>query len=197
MTLAQIRTRVKTHIRAEMSTPAVNDIDDASIDEFANEHTGDVVNLLDPTHYPDLVIIDSSLIFAVGEYALPADYEKGIAVKVNTVSPAITKKSCRLFFDPSAYAKMDSSNFVNTPSQKQPVSLIAEGKVYIKPSALNSAAGHLDYIKKHPTITVSQDTLFSDSGDNMLVRFILADYYNFLEMPDLAAIQLNLIGDKK
>jgi len=194
MTLAELQTRVKTHIRAELSTPAVNDLNDNSIAEFANEHTGDVISLLDTSHYSELIEVDYSLTFASGYEDLPSNYQKAIAVKVTTTDPAVTKKDCRLFFDPAKFSRLDSSNFVITPTQRQPVALVAEDKVFVKPDTLTT--GFLDYVKEHPTITSTQGTLFSPQGDNILVRFVLYDYYIFLEEPDLAAAQLKLIGSK-
>lgn len=189
---ADLRTRFKTHIRAEMGTPAVNDIDDNSIDEFAQQHCADVISMLDPTHYSALIVPDSSLTFASGYEDLPSDYELALAVKLATTSPSVTKRNCELLFDPQEFARRDSSNFVLTPDQDHPVALVANDRVYIKPTTLTT--GYLDYAKTHPTLGDSQGTEFSSAGDSVLINLMLASYYTFLEEDELQEKHLKLAG---
>jgi hypothetical protein len=175
-----------------LATPAVNDLHNTSITEFANQHTADVIRILkDVVHYPSLHNIDTALTFASGYASLPSDYLLATAVKVTTTSPAVTKKRCRLFFKHQDFARMDSSNFILTPNQERPVALVAD-KIYIKPTTLT--AGFLDYIEKHPTISGSQGTVFDVMGDNILVNLILASYYGFIEEEGLQEKHLKLAG---
>jgi len=176
-----------------MSTPAVNDLQDSSIDEFAQQHCTDVIQILkDPLHYSALVVTDSSLTFSSGAEDLPSDYELALAVKVETTSPSVSKRNCELLFDPQEFAKRDSSNFVLTPDQDHPAVLVANGKAYIKPTTLTT--GYLDYVKTHPTLGASQGTVFSSVGDNVLIDLILASYYGFIEEFELQATHLKLAG---
>ena len=193
LSLANIRTRVKTHIRAEMATPAVNDLNNASIDGWANEHCTDVIRILkDPVHFSSLIVPDTSITFSSGYASLPTGYELALAVKVATTTPTVTKRNCELLFDPQEFAKRDSSNFILTPDNDHPVVLIANARAYIKPTALTT--GYLDYVKKHPTITTSQDTLFDSMGDKVLIDLILSSYYGFLEEYELQANHQKLAG---
>lgn len=192
LTQAQLYTRFKTHLRAESATPTPVDINDASITEFANGRTGDVIKLIkDSVHFPSLQNIDTSLTFASGYATLPADYMLATALKVTTTSPVVSKKDCRLTFDHTEFARWDSSNFLLTPSQERPVALVAD-KVYIKPTTLTT--GYFDYIEKHPTISGTQGTVFDDIGDSVLIDLILADYYGFIEEDGLQEKHLKLAG---
>ena len=103
----------------------------------------------------------------------------------------LSKKKCRLTLDPNIFATWDGGNFVLTPSQYQPIALVAGDKVFIKPTL---STGYLDYVKKHPTIGASQGSLFSPTGDNILVNLILADYYSHIQEPELQAAKLKLAG---
>lgn len=193
LTRAEIRTRVKTHLRAEMSTPAVNDFNDNSIDEFAQQHCADVIHILnDPSHYPSLIVIDSSLTFSSGTASLPSDYELATSVKVTTTDPAVTKRDCKLLFNPADFSKLDSFNFILTPDQDHPVVLVANGNAYVRPTSIT--AGYLDYVKEHPTLSATQGTVFDSIGDNVLINLILASYYGFIEEFELQANHLKLAG---
>jgi len=183
-----------------MSTPSVNDIADASITEFAKQRTGDVIDILTDyrlpnelrnrraaEHFPSLINVDTSLTFSSGAAALPSGYQTALSVKVNTVTPAVTKRFCRLLFDASEFARWDSSNFVYTPDQERPIAYAGD-QIYIKPSTLT--AGFIDFVETHPTISGSQGTVFSPLGDNILIDLILADYYAFIEEADLMNLHL-------
>lgn len=195
MTLAELEKRVKTQIRAEMGTPALNDLDDNSIKQWANEEVYNAIILLgNPLHFPSLNQIDKSLTFSSGKATLPSDFwfpktekqqkkfiENFISLKVTANS--VTKRHVPILL-PKEFARQDSSNFVLTPTTVFPAGMIAD-KVYIKPTTI--AQGYLDYITTHQTINDSNGTELDELGDNVLVRLVLARFYEYRELPDLQA----------
>jgi len=174
MTLATLETRVKTRIRADMSTPAVNDLADESIATWANEKKSEVIHLLkDPVRFfPTLQVMGTALTFAAGVEDLPADYELYTNVVVN--NGTVTNRKCRITEDVKKFRALDSNNFINTPHLDTPVILISSA-IYVLPTSIT--AGVLDYIKVHPTISDSQATLFTELGDLVLLNKIVQEYY--------------------
>lgn len=203
MTLAEIETRVKTNIRAELAAGALSvaDLHDDSIAQWANEEVYNVMLLVrNPKHFPALQAVDQSITFSSGTASLPSDFfwiNSGkepdltldwVNLKVATTSPAVTKRYVRLL-SLSEFARYDSSNFVLTPDQTNPVGAIGTA-VYIKPTTLTT--GYLTYITKHQTITSVAGTEFDALCDNILIHRIMARYFKYLEMPDLEAISIKL-----
>ena len=184
ISLATLKTRVKTRIRADLATPAVNNLDDKSIETWANEYKSVVIQILrDPRHFNKLIVFDSTLTISNGKAALPADYEMAVAVKVKTTTEA--KRQAILTFDPQEFNSFDNSNFVTKVTEKFPLALVANGNLYVKPDSITNA--YMDYIKRHPTISDSQGTLWNDIADNVLTELIVASYFSFLEEFELAA----------
>jgi len=204
MTESQLKTRIKRRIRADLSTPVVNDLHDNTIVGWANEFTGDVVHALkDSVYFPTLVKTDHSLTFSSGSAALPSDFEYPVSLKVdadyqnNAGTPInVPERSVRLLDDQKQFDTYDSVNFIVTPTEKRPVGLITD-KIYVKPSSITS--GKLTYIKAHPAIDSSNPTLFNDIGDRLLTLFVLREYYMFIEDDGLAALAIveNEIKDLK
>jgi len=195
MTLAELELRVKTQLRAEMSTPSLNNLDDDSIKQWANEEVYNAIILLgDPLHFPALNVIDQSLTFSSGSATLPSNfwlpksdakkeqYLKSL-VSLKVTANSVTKRRTTLL-TPVEFARQDSSNFVLTPTVVFPVGMIAD-KVYVKPTTITQ--GYLDYVKTHQTISDSLGTQIDKKGDNILVRLVMARYYEFRELPDLQA----------
>jgi len=200
MTLAELRTRVKTQLRAEMSTPSVSDLDDNSIEQWGDEELINVILILkDSRHFPALVSIDHSLTFTSGSVALPSDFwwpksanqqeSMKDLLSLKVTANAVTKRRATPL-TPSEFAGFDSSNFVLTPSTKFPVWMIAD-QIYVKPTTIT--AGYLDYIVEHQAI--SSGTQFDAVGDNVLVQLVMARYYDFRELPDLQAQALKRAND--
>ena len=195
----EIRQRVQRRIRADLATAslAVNDLHTDAIDGWANEFTADVVNILqDPMHFPSLLVVDGALTFASGSVAFPSLYQRHVALKVTSTysdkdgsTVTLTDRQAQIFTAPEQFARYDSSNFVLTPTGRRPLALIAD-KVYVKPTGIT--AGKFTYIKSHPTLSASQDTVFDDTGDNLLVLLILKAYYTYLEDDGVAALQVVL-----
>ena len=99
ITRAVLRTRVKTRIRQDMATPTVNDLNDNSIDTWAQEKCAQVIHLLkDPVHFTDLVVPDATLTFANDgndrSASFPSGYEKALALRVT--GSTVTNKKARL-----------------------------------------------------------------------------------------------------
>jgi len=193
MTLAELELRVKTQLRAEMGTPALNNLHDDSIKQWANEEVYNVIIMLgDPQHFPSLNAIDTSLTFSSGKADLPSDFwlpkneaktEKYIEdfISLKVTANSVTKRNVVLL-SPGEFARQDSSNFVLTPTTIFPAGMIAD-QVYIKPTSIT--AGYLDFITTHQTISDSLGTEFDELGDNVLVRLVMARFYEFREFPDL------------
>ena len=197
MTLAELELRVKTQLRAEMGTPALNNLHDDSIKQWANEEVFNAIILLgDPLHFHELNVIDTSLTFSSGSAALPTgfwipkteskkeQYLQGL-VSVKVTANSVTYRRATLL-NPVEFARQDSSNFVLTPTTIFPVVMIAD-KVYVKPADDTITAGFIDYIKAHQTISDSNSTQLDELGDNVLVRLVMARFYEFREFPDLQA----------
>lgn len=191
----EIRQRVQRRIRADLATAslAVNDLHTDAIDGWANEHTADVINILqDPMHFPSLLVVDGALTFTSGSVAFPSLYQRHVALKVTSTytdkdgsTVTSTDRRAQIFTAPDEFAKYDSSNFLLTPTGRWPIALVAD-KVYVKPTSIT--AGKFTYIKSHPTIGASQATVFDDTGDNLLVLLILKEYYTYLEEDGVAAL---------
>ena len=198
MTLANLKIAVKTQIRAELASGSlsVSDIHDDSISQWAGEEIYNVILMLGKTHYPALNVIDGSLTFSSGSVALPNDFwwpanaENQSIVRdmlsLKLTIATITKKRVRLVSS-REFARYDDSNFALTPSLSFPIGMIAD-KIYIKPTT--PIAGYFDYIKTHQAI--ASGTQFDEIGDNVLVRKILARYFEFNELHDLQIQSLNI-----
>ena len=205
MTLANLRIRVKTQLRAELAAASlsVSDLHNDSIDQWANEELINVILILrDSRHFTALVIIDSSITFASGSVALPSNFwwpntakqQEGIKdlLTLKVTANSVTYRHAPLK-TPSEFAMFDSSNFVLTPNSSFPVGMIAD-KVYIKPT--NLTAGFLDYIKTHQDI--ASGTQFDAVGDNVLIALVMSRYYEYREFPELQAqvlVKANSYGD--
>ena len=178
-----------------MGTPVLNDLDDASIAQWANEEVYNAIILLgDSLHFPSLNQIDKSLTFISGSVALPDDFwfpktekqqkkfvEDFISLKVDAND--VDKRRVALL-SPVEFARQDSSNFVLTPTTIFPAGMIAD-KVYIKPTTITQ--GYLDYITTHQIINDSAGTELDELGDNVLFRLVMARFYEYRELPDLQA----------
>ena len=154
-------------------------------------------------HFKSLIISGESLSFAtttsptITFAALPSTYQRAIAVRVNinytdkdgnTVT--LTERRAKLIYNPDDFWRLDSSNFIVTPTGKRPVILIAD-RIYGKPSP---TTGYIDYVKSHPTIDASNGTKFDDVGDNLLVLLIVRRYYQFIEEEGLVGTVNQEIG---
>lgn len=193
ITLTELRTRVKRRVAADLATPVINDLDDNSIDGWANEHTADVIKLLPSPEdtMRDLVTIDATATITSSQITFPNDYKRFLSLVVSAdytddsgSTVTVTKRNVKPFYNVNEFKRFDGSNPTLTASGRYPVCLLAD-KIYLLPeSGLNSAK--LSYVKEHPTITTSQNILFNELGVNLLVLFILRRYYTFLEMFDMA-----------
>jgi len=179
ITRAVLYTRVKTRIRQDLATPAINDLDDASIVTWAQEKCAQVIALLrDPVHFPTLLVSNVSVTFATessdrtAAFPTTYTYERTHALRVTGASASGRK--ARLIFNADDFRRYDSSNFILTPTEARPIAYIAD-KLRVLPITLTS--GKLDYVRAHPAITGAAGTLFDELGDEILVLFVVAEYY--------------------
>jgi len=192
VTLEQLKTAIKTQLRAELASGslAVSDLHDDSIAQWANEEADNVVMYVnDPEQYPTLIVKNQSFTLAAGSATLPSNLNSTLSITVGT-----TSRRARIL-DPDSFNKFDSRNFVLTASEDYPIVTIANGSMYVKPvSELGEANGYIDFIKTHPAIDASNPTLFKDVADNVLVQLILSRYYDFNELPEMAVKARQIAG---
>lgn len=161
------------------------------IDNIAQEETAFVTRLLamrepfDATHFPSLVAVDTALTFSSGSAALPSGYQWFVSVKVTSTytdkdgdTQTLTDRRARITTDPGDFDRLDSSNFLTTPDGRRPVVLIAD-TVKVKPTSIT--AGKITYVKTHPALS-SNNTVFDDLGDNLLILHVIKEYYRFREL---------------
>ena len=185
ISISTLRTRVFSRLAADLASPTYSQIDNANITLWANELTAIISQKLADMKKVDelqglLVIGTSIALNASGIGSLPADYEASVTVKVLVGSNR--KRLFRLYKDASKFAQWDSTNFVLTPTTRKPVGLIASNQLRVKPVSLSTA--YIDYVKEHPDLA-SNNTIYEQLGDTMLVGAVAGRCFDFLEEPDL------------
>lgn len=173
-TLAVLKTRFYTRLRADQASPAASDVDvdDTSLTTWFNEALSEVIHALkNPAYFQELLQKDSSLTFAGGYEDLPTDFEILVSATAGT-----GKIKCWPI-DITEFNGYDSGNFLTTPKTSRPIVTLANGRIYIKPTSYTS--GYLDYIKKHPDLSGSQDTVWANIADNLIVEKVLEKYCNY------------------
>jgi hypothetical protein len=190
ISISTIRTKVFTRLAAELAVPLYSKINNASITTWADELTALVTQyLLKQGNHGEIQqfkVIGTVITITAGQGNLPAGYEQHLGAKVSV--DGNYKNLHKLFDDPVDFARWDSSNFILTPTNRKPVGLIASNKIYIKPTSI--VVAYLDYLKIHPTLA-SNNTLYGEIGDTILVGLIVARCFDFLELHDLANIARN------
>jgi len=197
---ATIYTRVKTRIRADLATPLVDDLHDNSINTWAQEKCAQVIELLDHNvHFPSLFVPSESLTFTTSNTDrranLPSTYQRPVALRVTGTSAS--NRKTRILETSEDFRRFDSSNFLLTPTENRPIAFIGS-HVFVLPTTLTT--GRFDYIKAHPTIDGSNGTVFDELGDEMLILFIVSEYFSSVpQRHDLAekALQEALAFAKK
>lgn len=190
-TLAVLKTQIKTNIAADLATPVIDDLDDTSISTWANKLVNGIVDeLLDPVHYPSLVVFDYALSVSSNASTLPTDFLKliwqGHPQKEAGVKVTTSKLRCRIL-SVDNFNRLDSKNFLTTPNTYFPVACVQD-KVRYKGTTYTAA--YLDYIKKHQDI--ASGTQFDDIGDTVLIHRIMAEYFDFIGQPELGEKHRNL-----
>ena len=181
MTLANLQYAVKSRLAPDESSPAYTALHNDNITRWANEKTSEVILALEPQHYQALIDDGAALSFSLSgldrKAALPSDYLKYVSIRV-TIGTGL--KDCFVFEHPKEYNRYDSRNFVLTPVTTKPIAKIMDGYIYVRPNTVT--AGDIDYVKNHPTLSGSQDTLFSSVGDDLLIKLIVEEAMKVMEL---------------
>ena len=138
--------------------------------------------LKDPVHYPDLVVPNTTVTFATESgdrtASLPSDAAMFVVAgkypALIVTGASASNRKARILYSAEDFRRYDSSNFILTPTEDRPIAWIGD-KIRVLPTTLTS--GKLDYIKVHPTIDGSNGTKFSELGDEILILFVVAEYY--------------------
>jgi len=187
-TLANIKLDVYSRLAADMATPAYADIHEDNITKWADNLIPLVTTILDPSNFPSLIKYGGSVALTAGSGNVPSDYQKALTVRATFAAGTYST----MLGDTEEFNRWDSSNFILTPTTRRPVSVIVDGTVKVKPTSATYAL--IDYIKTHPALSGSQDTLFNDIGDFTLVQLITARAFYFLEENQIADGILKEIG---
>jgi hypothetical protein len=182
-----------SRVRSDKTSPAIDDVDNLTtevVQIWANELSIDIVRrMTDPVELESLIVFNKELSLSAGSVNLPDDYAYYIGVKPETTFNGVKKKRpARVFENPSDFAAFDNSSFSTTPPKEYPQALIASGKIRVNPESATKL--FFDYYKVHPTISSSQDTIWSDSADNVLVELLMAKYYESHDDVERQALSL-------
>jgi hypothetical protein len=181
MTLANIKLAVYSRLNPEGGTPAYTALNEGNITRWAQEKCSEVIRTLDPSQYQALVITSSALTFSTSGSDARATLPTSPAIiKAVSLKVGSTSKRCVIYENPEDYARWDSGNFVYTPTSSKPVAKIANGYVYVRPNTITT--GVLEYVKVHPTLGASQDTVFTPIGDNLLIELVVAEVMKSLQL---------------
>jgi len=190
ITISTIRSRVLTKLAAELSSPSYEDIHQNSIDTWADEAAAMVIHNLPEEHLSRLKVVDQVVNLSSGSGSITSyNVERPIAVKVGS-----SKINTNMYLDPADFNRWDSSNFILTPTTRAPVSLVANGNIYVKPTSYSIA--YFDYFRQQPGLA-SNSTYFSSAGDTMLVNIVASMAFGYLEEYDLEKAYLIKAGVAK
>lgn len=174
MTVTELTTFVLARLESETSSPTFNSINSDQWTRWADDKIPGIVQYFIEQKRFDIIepllALDTAVTISSGSGPLSGitDFGQAIAFKVTSA-----KIECRLLTDPSEFAKWDSSSFLTTPREERPIAIIMSDKVHIKPSSVSNPSdplGYLDYVKIHPSLTGSQETLFKTPADELLVE---------------------------
>jgi hypothetical protein len=185
MTLTSLQQRVLRRVRADKSAPAAADVNSLHIDsikEWFEEIRSKVVEILKDSRIDiqALIIPDQSITFSSGNVTISslADFEIPLVLKTGA------SKRFTPLLDEETFARYDGSSFLTTVPDEHPIAMAANGKIYMKPTDVTQ--GYLDYAKKHPDLSASQDTIWSDRADRITVELIAAKFFDFKGKADRA-----------
>ena len=185
LSLANFRIAIKTKIRADLAVPVINDLDDAAITQWGNEHAHTVMQmqyqaLLEGGNEADLANVFEELItynqavtFTTGSVARPAGiFSLSSAV---VTADSITDKNARIV-TLKEFRRWDSRNFVLTPTVELPLITLADATIKVKPTSIT--AGKIDFIADHASI--ASGVLLNAIGQSALIYMVMAEYYEFI-----------------
>ncbi len=179
--LATLESRIASRLRPDDTTPTISDVDNLTtevVQLWANELSIDVIKrlVLKPIEIQALTVLDKLVALTSGSGSLPTDFAYPSAVKCEvTIDDSAVRRNAQVYTDPREFAGFDGLSFATTALVHYPQSLIAAGKLSVKPTSITKA--YVDYYKKHPAISSSQATLWSDLADNVLLELLVAKYY--------------------
>lgn len=180
ITLANFKLAVYSRLAADEASPAYAALNEGNITRWANEKISRVVNTLeDNIHYQALIVKGSALVISSGYASLPADFLLGQNRKDLALVLGSADKHAEIYLVPDDFDRWDSSTWLTTPTTDFPVGLIANGRIYVKPTSY--ASGKLDYVKK-PTFSSASDTTgLSDLADDLLINEVVKEAKTWLE----------------
>lgn len=164
VSLATLKTRVKSRLEPESTAPTYNSIHDDQWARWATSLAQKVVAYFyekDRVQIQALRSLDNSITFILGKSALVlTDFLLVEALKVTSSKTNVT------LVNEKEFAWWDSKSFVTTPVSSNPIGHISGNFAYIKPTSITT--GYIDYFKKHPDIDSDNGTIFSAIADRML-----------------------------
>lgn len=191
LSLTNFKTRIKTKIRADLSTPTIDDLHDTSITTWGNELVHQVMQSQYKlfmangglhedlaTIFNELITYNTSLTFTSGVATRPSGVFSVVNVVVNADS--ITNRRAELL-DLKDFRRWDGRNFALEPTAQLP-KVNAGDSIRVKPTSI--ASGKIDFVKVHPTI--ASGILVNEIGQEALVLLVMAEYYDFINEHDLA-----------
>ena len=186
MTFNELKYTLLSRVRADASSPSVNNLDDANIKRWFIEINPLVIRLLKaPEYFQSLIVFDESVTISSGSAVLSGldeDYAMAVSAKVGT-----EKISAELTFDPVVFNAFDSKSWLTTPVTDFPIVLVTATKIFVKPT--DSTRVYLDYIKEHPDVT--DGTVWHQLADSVAIELLAAKYFDFRGYPDRAQAARN------
>ena len=182
--LVDLRKNILSGLDAETAIPVYNAIHNDNLDRWINESAQDViVELMEAskdqfadakTHLQALMVYEVSISCASGTGKLPATFLYCLHFMVGG------KRAVRL--SAAEFGRWDNSNWAYVSRTDKPLYMIGAGAVKYKPTSLTT--GKMTHLKKHPVITTSQSTVFSEYADNLLIGKVVLKALSALEIGD-------------
>jgi hypothetical protein len=186
MTLTQIETELKTFIHPETGSPAFTDINTASVLLFANQKIPEAIQLLkDPIHFISLLVDAEPVDLAdnAAKDAVYIDLDQLNSTFSRAVSLRVHDDDDEYVFatqleDPEDFRRLDSSNFLTTQDDHDPVYTITGQALLVKPRSATGRSSYFSYIKRHTDLVGgSTETPFDAIGDRVFMDLVKAEYF--------------------
>ena len=199
MTLAKILTEVKTFIHPEATSPAFTDVAETSVISFINQVIPEVIHMLkDPIHFPGLAVDGEAVTLddiptkgIVHKQLSLLAYKFLRPVTLRIVDDDGVYRSAKQIIDPEEFYSYDESNFLSTVDDKEPIFCITGGALVAKPRKTGGRASYFSYISKHTAVeSDSTESPFDDIGDRIMMKLIIAKYYEAVTEEDQLAQSL-------
>ena len=184
LSIANFRIALKTKIRADIATPAIDDLHDNSITQWGNEHVHTVMHMqyqallaaqeeADIANvFEELITYNQSVTYTAGSVTRPSGI---FSLSSAVVTADGLTKNARIV-DIKEFRRHDSRNFVLTPSVELPMVTLAGSTIKVIPTSIT--AGRIDSIKDHPSI--AGGILLNAIGQSALIYMVMKEYYEFI-----------------